>query len=192
MVSKTRFSSWFSRSLKAECDDYGHVTGRSYPGSSNSVGIDFPHWNPDVFDLDRVVEELFALTMFCSRPISCFLTVVDPCPLDILSRHVLNKLWPLCWSEVPDRLDVLMFGQVLGQVVALTCDDVDDPTWQVRCVKHLKQIQMILTKPWLEWFINNKRLQLLGYNNEKLHVHPVSCLSESDKENRNMQLQKCD
>ena len=40
---------------------------------------------------------------------------------------------------VPDGLHILVFGEVLGQVVAVSGDDVNHSTWYIGCVKYLQK-----------------------------------------------------
>ena len=86
-----------------------------------------------------MIEQLLAGSLFITGPVSTrSLTIVDPSPLHIVCRRVLDKLSRRGTAAVvPDRLDVLVFGEVLGQVVAVTGDDVDHSTGNVGRVKHL-------------------------------------------------------
>ena len=82
----------------------------------------------DVLDLGGVAQELVALPLAVVEPVPV-LAVVDPGPLDAVSRGVLDELGAGVGAEVPNALDVLVFGQVLGQVVVVPGQDVDNAAW---------------------------------------------------------------
>ena len=101
-----------------------------------SVCKDIAHRYPDIFDLDSVVEKLLPLALLRRRPVP-HLAVVHPGTLDVIGRRVLHKLGALCGAKVPHGLNILVLGQVLGQVVTIPGQDVDHAAGQVRRVKNL-------------------------------------------------------
>jgi len=103
------------------------------------VGIDVSHRNPDILDLCGMVEKLLTGRLFVTGPVSTRpLSVVNPSPLDTVGRCVLNKSGCLGTAAViPDRLDILVFCEVLGQVVAVAGDYVNNPAGYIGRVKYL-------------------------------------------------------
>jgi hypothetical protein len=108
-----------------------------------------PHGNPDVLGLHGVVEELLALALLRIAPVPP-LAVAHPRPLHVLRRCVLHK--PRAQGSgggarggvggvEPERVDVLMLGQVLGDVVAVARQDVHHTARQVRRVEDLWEMK---------------------------------------------------
>lgn len=90
----------------------------------SSVCKDVSHGEPDVLGLGGVIEELLALALLCSGPVSAP-APVHPGPLHIDRTRGLDKLTAGLGSEIPDRVDILVLGQVLGHVVPGARQDVD-------------------------------------------------------------------
>ena len=82
----------------------------------SSVCKDVSHGEPDVLGLGGVIEELLALALLLSCPVSA-LAPVHPGPLHVDRTCGLDKLAAGLGAEIPDRVDILVLGQVLGHVV---------------------------------------------------------------------------
>ncbi len=91
----------------------------------SSVGKDVAHGQPDVLDLNGLIQELIALSLIILEPISRF-AKVNPGSLYVDGRRVLNEFGALGRAEVPHRVDILVLGQVLGDVIPLSSQDVDN------------------------------------------------------------------
>lgn len=57
---------------------------------------------------------------------SFYLPIVHPSPFHILGRDVLDIFGSLDPTKVPHGLNILMFCYVFGEMVPVTCDDVDN------------------------------------------------------------------
>ena len=91
----------------------------------SSVGKDVAHGQPDVLDLNRLVKEFIALSLIILEPISG-VSKVNPGSLDVDGRRVLDEFGALGRAEVPHGVDILVLRQVLGDVIPLSSQDVDN------------------------------------------------------------------
>ncbi len=82
------------------------------------------------------------------------LAVVDPGALEVLCSNELNILASFGCAKVPHGLEVLVLGEILGQVVAWASQDVDDSAWKIRGVEHLVEVEC------------NQRVLLAGDNDD--------------------------
>ena len=62
--------------------------------------------------------------------------VVNPRALDVLGRDVLDELGAGQRAEVPRGLDVLMFSEVLHQVIAIAGQNVNNAGREIGSFKH--------------------------------------------------------
>jgi len=106
--------------------------------TSRLIGKDVSHRKPYVLAFGRVEQKLLTLPLRVVKPVSA-LTVVYKGTFHVDRWWPLHKFASLRWAKVPHGLNVLMFGQVFSEVVAVPCDDVYNTTGQVRCVKNLQK-----------------------------------------------------
>ena len=116
-------------SMRIQVDS--HLTNRL-------IGKDVSHRKPYVLALGRVEQKLLTLPLRVVKPVSG-LTVVHKGTFHVDRWWPLNKFASLRWAKVPHGLNVLMFGQVFSEVIAVPCDDVYNTTGQVWCVKNLQK-----------------------------------------------------
>lgn len=105
---------------------------------NSSISKYVSHWYPYILHLDGMVKKLFALPLFSIGPISGN-AVIYPGPLEVGSRGPLHKHGSLCGSKVPHGLNVVVLGEVLGQMFFVTGEDVDHAPRKVGGVKYLKK-----------------------------------------------------
>ena len=77
-----------------------------------------------------MVKELLPSPLLWVDPVA-HLAIVDQGALDVGGRPILHVLGAFGRAEVPHGLHVLVVGQVLGDVVAVPGQDVDDSAGQV-------------------------------------------------------------
>ena len=106
--------------------------------TSRLIGKDVSHRKPYVLAFGRVEQKLLALPLRVVKPVSG-LTVVYKGTFHVDRWWPLHKFASLRWAKVPHGLNVLMFGQVFSEVIAVPCDDVYNTTGQVWCVKNLQK-----------------------------------------------------
>ena len=106
--------------------------------TSRLIGKDVSHRKPYVLAFGRVEQKLLALPLRVVKPVSG-LTVVYKGTFHVDRWWPLHKFASLRWAKVPHGLNVLMFGQVFSEVIAVPCDDVYNTTGQVRRVKNLQK-----------------------------------------------------
>ena len=92
-----------------------------------------------MLDFGSVVEKFLTLTLLRARPIAR-LAVVHPGALQVFGGAVFHKSRTLSIAKVPHRINVHVFGQVLGQMVAVARENVDHTPREVGSLENLVQI----------------------------------------------------
>src|SRR5579872_5735486 len=98
-----------------------------------------PVRHPDVLHLASMVQEMSALGGGLVKPIE-YAAFVRPDLLQIADRGGLHRRAPFLRAEVPDRIQIIVLGQGLGQLRLVAADDVHDTAGQVRGIKELVDI----------------------------------------------------
>jgi len=118
------------------------LNGPQCCGTRRLVGVDVSHWNPHILHLSGMIQKLFTGCLLVTGPVSAWsVSVVDPRPLNAICGGVFHKRCCIgAAGVVPDGLDVLVFWEVLGEMVAVTGNDVNHSTGNVRRVKYLHKL----------------------------------------------------
>ena len=130
-----------------------------------------------------MIEELLALTLLGSGPVSAP-APVHPGPLHIDRTRGLDKLAAGLGAEIPDRVDILVLGQVLGHVVPGAREDVDHAPRQVTGLEYLvKDVRLTIQMKHSSDLVHvqgEQRILLTRHNNHR--VRPGhSCPHQGDK-----------